>query len=107
MIILNPLFIIVAGPLQILVVILLFTGYSILPLIFFYISKKSDGSVRRKSILIGLGLIFIILGTILQPHNIESYIIHWPNNEMLTFASFVLTPIVVILGTLMIIYTYE
>lgn len=107
MIILNPLFIIVAGPVQILVIILLFSGYSLLPSIFFYIGKKSDGSVRRKSILIGVGLIFIILGTILQPHNIESYIINWPNNEMLTFASFVLTPIIVILGTLMIIYSYE
>jgi hypothetical protein len=95
------------GPIQTIYLILSIAGFAVFPIIFIYMTIKTTGATRTKSVLVVIGALFIGVGMVLQPQNVVEYIKALPDYEILLAFFTVLCPILIIIGIIFIFLSYR
>jgi len=90
------------GILLVIFAILLILGFSLLPILYFYLAMKTIGESRVKSIEISAGLVFYGLGLLFRPEMIGSFIGYSTLlNEFIDY-TYITSPVAILIGLLLI-----
>ncbi len=95
------------GPLQVIYLVLLVVGVSIVPLLFLYIAIKLKADERKMSLRILIGYAFLFVGLLFQPHNTINYTIALSMPEVLANAFLIICPILISLGIIIMFKSYS
>ncbi|MHA1275873.1 MAG: hypothetical protein ACTSQI_05335 [Candidatus Helarchaeota archaeon] len=97
----------IISPWQITFLLIVTIGYSVFPIIYFYVSRKSSGKVRFDALKVSIGAIFLALGYLFRPENLIAY--YGMSNFIDTVINlFYLTaPIDIVVGVLLIFDSYR
>ncbi len=99
--IVPPSFLKIISPFQILFIVIITVGYSVFPISYFYVSRKSSGKVARSALKVSAGAIFLALGYLMGPSNLEAYRLT-PFLNMVIDIFYISAPIAIVIGTLLI-----
>ncbi|MHA1274554.1 MAG: hypothetical protein ACTSQP_05370 [Promethearchaeota archaeon] len=69
----DPEFLKKISPLQIILIFLIFIDYSLMPVLYFYLALKTTGQSRKDALKISAGSVFIGLGLLFRPLNLQGY----------------------------------
>ena len=89
------------GPLQIVFLILILVGSSLLPILYFYLAIKMVGSSRNTALKITIGSVFLGLGFLFRPENLEGYIGIIVSLDQLIGYTYITAPISMIIATIL------
>ncbi|MHA1343803.1 MAG: hypothetical protein ACTSQG_07445, partial [Promethearchaeota archaeon] len=107
-IILNPITLKEFGPFQLIFLILMVASFAIFPGIFLYIAFKSTDNARKNALKVVGGSLLIASGLMLQPQNVEDYIITlMANTEFWLNFLTIICPIMITLGIILIFDNYR
>ena len=88
-------------------IILSIVGFAVFPLIFLYLGLKSTGVARTRSFMVAAGAIIMGTGMLLQPQNVEAYLLVLPNPEFLLAFFTIYCPVSILTGTILIFLSYR
>ena len=74
LILVDPSTLMEIGAFQIIFIILIFTGYSLLPILYFYLAIKTVGQSRKNALKVSAGAVLLGLGCLFRPENLGGYI---------------------------------
>ena len=95
------------GPIQSLFLILSVVGYSILPILYLYLSIKSIGDMRRNFFIVSAGFFVFAIWSLLQPDNLEGYFGISELMDSLIELTYILGPIGVISSIILIFISFR
>ena len=101
-VILNPEELKIVGGHQIFLIIFIFLGSSILPILYFYLYLKTSGQNRKNAFKISAGTVILGLGCLFRPENLEGYIGPIPLLDMLLSFTYITAPFAMIVATILI-----
>ena len=81
-------------------------GFSVFPIIYFYVASKSSGTVRTNALKVSAGAVFLALGYLFNPQTLEGYRVipglgYWIDWLYIT------APVSIIIGALLIYDSYR
>ena len=88
--------------LQIILIVFIFFNFSILPILYFYLALKTTGKSRMNSLKISAGLVFVGLGLLFRPQNLEGYLELSQLLDILIVYTYITAPISVLIGIILI-----
>ncbi|MHA1145766.1 MAG: hypothetical protein ACTSRW_13585 [Candidatus Helarchaeota archaeon] len=92
----------VVSPFQTFFIAISFAGYSIFPIIYFYVSiKSSDNELRYNGLKVSAGAVFIGLGVVIRPQNLIGYVNIPPVCYFIDWF-YITAPISIIIGIILI-----
>jgi len=94
------------SPFQSIYLILLIAGGSIFPLIFLSLAIKLKGKERQMALRMLNGGMFLAVGLLFQPHNIDVFIIEYEYYELIYNLFLILCPIFLSLAIIIILSSY-
>ncbi len=91
----------IISPWQVAFLVSVIIGYSVFPIVFFSLSRRSTGKIRTDAFKVSAGAIFLALGYLFRPENLEAYRIY-PFLNTIIDLFYISAPIVIIIGILLI-----
>jgi len=96
----------VIGPLQVVFLTIMTVGFSIFPIIFFYVAIKSTGEIKQNSLLVSAGAVFLGLGYLFRPLNLIAYRAFSPLLSTLIDYLYITSPVSIIIGIVLIFISF-
>ena len=90
------------GPLQYIFLTLIVVGYSVLPILYFLLCLKTVGRSRLNAFEVAAGAVFLGLGLLFRPSNLEGYYNITPLMDTLINYTYITAPISLLLASLLI-----
>ncbi|MHA1275198.1 MAG: hypothetical protein ACTSQS_17480 [Promethearchaeota archaeon] len=107
LILVDPAMLKTIGTSQIIFIILIFTGYSLLPILYFYLAIKTVGQSRKNALKVSAGAVFLGLGCLFRPENLGGYMGFSKLLDILIGYTYITAPIGMIISTLLIFDSFR
>ncbi len=95
------------SPWQVIFLILVTIGYSVFPVIYFYVSRKAVGEVRSNALKASAGAVFLALGYLFRPENVVAYQGISQFGDAFITSLYISAPIYIILGIVLIYLSFR
>ncbi len=94
------------SPWQIAFLVIVTAGYSVFPIIYFQLFRKSVGKIRANAMKVSAGAIFLAVGYLFRPENLVAYRLN-PFFNMVIDIFYITAPIAVFIGAYLIYDSYR
>lgn len=98
----SPAFLKVISAWQVAFLIMGTIGFSVFPIIYFYVSRKSTGKVRSNALKVSAGAVFLAIGYLFRPENVSAYYGLSPLIDLAINCFYITAPIVIVIGVVLI-----
>ena len=92
---------------QLAFLILVTISFAVFPIIYLYVALKSSGKIRRGALKVCVGAMFLALGYLFRPENLEGYRGLSPGLNTLIDSLYITAPIAIIIAVLLIYHSFR
>ena len=94
------------GTLQVIFIILLFLGYSIIPILYLFLAIKTVGKSRKTALKVSIGTATFGIGSLMGPANLKGFYNISELLDVFIDSTYIIGPIVVLIATLVIFSSF-
>jgi len=92
---------------QVVFLVLVTVSYAVFPIIYFYVAIKSSDRIRRGALQVCVGSIFLALGYLFRPENLEAYRVISPALNNLIDSLYIIAPVGIIFAIFLIYSSFK